>query len=396
MKIAFVTESLDVSFGGPAHSIPKLVVSLLRYVDQLKVFIVKKKNAPLKNALLDKTALSYQVFDAALGFKIEYCPQFGESLKAYVGEDEGAIVHVNSLWRWAPYKALKLAHSKGRASVLSPRGMLLGAAFSKERFVKTIVWKLWFRSLVNKVDCIHVTSQAEACSLRDMGITVPIAVIAHGIDPYRTVSLQQEKLAKQNLNLDVERQYILFLSRVIEHKGVHLLLEAFANIRDDYVRNFDILIAGDFEDLEYKSRIESMVVERELTNRVKFFGEVSGTIKNDIFCAASFFVLPSRSENFGVVIGEALSYGLPVITTQGTPWSVLSERRIGAWIPREVTEIEVQIKKFCSMSDQECKSLQPAIRSIVSDYSWDKTSEDMFKMYSWLNDRKVTPEFIMR
>ena len=100
MKIAFVTESLDVSFGGPAHSIPKLVVSLLRYVDQLKVFIVKKKNAPLKNALLDKTALSYQVFDAALGFKIEYCPQFGESLKAYVGEDEGAIVHVNSLWRW--------------------------------------------------------------------------------------------------------------------------------------------------------------------------------------------------------------------------------------------------------------------------------------------------------
>ena len=395
MKIAFISESLDVSFGGPAQSIPKLAAGLLKHVDQLKIFIVKKKHTPLNNVLLDKLKLNYLVYNADLGSKVDYCQKFGKSLTCFIEEDEGAIVHVNSLWRWAPYKALKVAQSMRRKSVFSPRGMLLEAALSKERFFKLIVWGLFFKPLVQKVDCIHVTSQAEAFALRDMGLTVPIAVIAHGIDPYRTVSLQQKRLAKQKLNLIADREYILFLSRVIEHKGLHLLIEAFANITDYSIENFDILIAGDFENSEYKSLIESMVIDRKLTNRIKFFGEVSGATKNDIFCAASFFVLPSRSENFGIVIGEALSYGLPVVTTQGTPWSVLSEKSIGAWIPREVKQIEKQIKKFCSMSPQEYESLQPTICSTIAQYSWGKTSQEMFELYSWLGDRKITPDFIV-
>ena len=395
MKIAFISENLDVSFGGPAQSIPKLAAGLLKHVDQLKIFIVKKKHAHLKNVLLEKLKLNYQVYNANLGSKFDYCPKFGKSLTCFIEEDEGAIVHVNSLWRWAPYKALKLAQSMRRKSVFSPRGMLLEAALSKQRFFKLIVWELFFKPLVQKVDCIHVTSQAEAFALRDMGLTVPIAVIAHGIDPYRTVSLQQKRLAKHKLNLIADREYILFLSRVIEHKGLHLLIEAFANITDESIENFDILIAGNFEDSEYKSLIENMVIDRKLTNRIKFFGEVSGETKNDIFCAASFFVLPSRSENFGIVIGEALSYGLPVITTQGTPWSVLSEKSIGAWIPREVKQIEKQIKKFCSMSPQEYGSLQPTISSTIAKYSWGKTSQEMFELYSWLGGRKINPDFFV-
>lgn len=394
MKIAFISENLDVSFGGPAHSIPKLAAGLLKHVDQLKIFIVKKKYAPLKNVLLDKLKLDYQVYNADLGSKFDYCPKFGKSLIYFLEEDEGAIVHINSLWRWAPYKALKVAQSMKRKSVFSPRGMLLEAALSKQRFLKLIVWRLFFKQLVQKVDCIHVTSQAEAFALRNMGLTAPIAVIAHGIDSYRTVTLQQKRLAKQKLDLKADREYILFLSRIIEHKGLHLLIEAFANITDESIKNFDILIAGDFEDSQYKSLIENMIIDRKLTNRIKFFGEVFGATKNDIFCAASFFVLPSRSENFGIVIGEALSYGLPVITTQETPWSVLSEKSIGAWIPREVKQIEKQIKKFCSMSLQEYESLQPTICNTIANYSWEKTSKEMFELYSWLGDRKITPDFI--
>lgn len=394
MKIAFISESLDISFGGPAQSIPKLVAGLLKHINHFKIFIVKRQHAPLRNDHLEKLTLNYDVYETSFGLKTDYCPKFAKSLISFIKDDEEAIIHVNNLWRWAPYKALKLAQSMGRKTVFSPRGMLLEGALSKGKFIKILAWKLCFKSLVNKVDCIHVTSKNEAYALRKMGLTVPIAVIAHGIDPYKTVSLQQKKSAKKNLNLSVDRQYILFLSRVIEHKGVHLLLEAFSNIPDDTIKNFDILIAGDFEDLEYKCLIERMVIDCNLTNRVRFFGGVSGATKNDIFCAASFFVLPSRSENFGIVVGEALSYGLPVITTHGTPWSVLSDKSIGAWIPRKVEDIEINIKKFCSMPYQEYEKLQSAICKTVSHYTWEKTSKEMFDLYSWLGDQKITPDFV--
>ncbi|MEZ5591148.1 MAG: glycosyltransferase [Gammaproteobacteria bacterium] len=47
--------------------------------------------------------------------------------------------------------------------------------------------------------------------------------------------------------------------------------------------------------------------------------------------SADLFVLPSFSENFGVVIAEALAHGVPVITTRGTPWKGLLQHGCGWW-----------------------------------------------------------------
>lgn len=57
---------------------------------------------------------------------------------------------------------------------------------------------------------------------------------------------------------------------------------------------------------------------------VNFCGGVYGEKKWKLFREADVFVLPTYSENFGIVVGEALACGTPVITTKGTPWEELN------------------------------------------------------------------------
>jgi glycosyltransferase involved in cell wall biosynthesis len=66
---------------------------------------------------------------------------------------------------------------------------------------------------------------------------------------------------------------------------------------------------------------------------------VDGEVRETIFRQASAFVLPTHSENFGNVVAEALIRGLPVITTTGTPWSDIVDRRCGWYIEPTTAEL---------------------------------------------------------
>jgi glycosyltransferase involved in cell wall biosynthesis len=65
---------------------------------------------------------------------------------------------------------------------------------------------------------------------------------------------------------------------------------------------------------------------------VAFHDHVDGAEREALFMSASALVLPTYSENFGNVVAEALIRGLPVITTTGTPWSVITDEKLGWYV----------------------------------------------------------------
>ena len=75
--------------------------------------------------------------------------------------------------------------------------------------------------------------------------------------------------------------------------------------------------------------------------------------KEKIFLNSDCFLLPSKSENFGMSIVEALSYGVPVLTTEETPWKILKEINGGKIIKFSQENLTLSLKEITSMTDEE-------------------------------------------
>lgn len=111
-----------------------------------------------------------------------------------------------------------------------------------------------------------------------------------------------------------QQRVALFLSRIHKKKGLINLLQAWAKIDP---KGWLLRLAGP-DEAGHLTEILDAIRAFGLTDSVQYVGSVSGEAKQRFYREADLFVLPSYSENFGVVVAEALAHGLPVITTRGT------------------------------------------------------------------------------
>lgn len=127
----------------------------------------------------------------------------------------------------------------------------------------------------------------------------------------------------------------LYLSRIIVWKGLDVLIKAFALLRSRRKDVF-LLIAGEGP---FKAECEKLCEMLEIDG-VKFLGAIEPSATRGIYARANVFVLPSRImgnsyEGWGLVINEALSMGLPVISTDsvGASYDLVAPGLNGLIVP---------------------------------------------------------------
>jgi glycosyltransferase involved in cell wall biosynthesis len=220
---------------------------------------------------------------------------------------------------------------------------------------------------------LHATSTEEGDNLRKLGLTARIGVVPNGTDlPSLSASpAPDEKTCRS-------RRTLLFLSRIHPKKGLELLLEAWGSLRP---RNWRIRIAGPGEDsyiqgLKQRSRI--LGVDRE----IEWMGPASDSTKEELFRSSDLFILPSYSENFGLVVAEALSYGVPVITTTGCPWAELPAEGAGWWVEPAVEPMRQALEEATNLPQQTLQELGRRGRRLVErNYGWDSVGTKMNAAY---------------
>lgn len=114
-----------------------------------------------------------------------------------------------------------------------------------------------------------------------------------------------------NVRFSYPGSYFIYIGRLIEKKGVDILIRAFAGARKEGLDAHLFIVGKGSED----SHLKAMTAELGVEEEVKFFGEQTGLIKLGLLKGALSFVAPSRREPYGNTIIEAISSGLPVIAS---------------------------------------------------------------------------------
>ena len=353
MKILLSTPNLLPEAGGPAYSVPAIKRYLNECAHQAATMTQRKSGGDHVLADLEKNVADYDV--------------------------------VHNFGTWTPFnhRISSAAYRAGIPQVFCPMGMLEPWALGQKRLKKKAAWLFYQRRDIERSAVIHATSSMEARNISALGIKVPIAILPRGIDVPAELSARPD---------EKKIRTALFLSRLHPKKGVLELVEAWAALHPSGWR---LTIAGPDGD-GYGSVVLDAIERLNLKGSISMVGPVYGEEKARLYGEADLFILPTHSENFGLVIPEALSYGMPVITTTGAPWEELRETRSGLWIEPGVPTLVQALDDAVRLSSAELQAMGMRGRKLVEErYGWRALILKHIELYQWISQGGNKPDFVL-
>jgi glycosyltransferase involved in cell wall biosynthesis len=166
---------------------------------------------------------------------------------------------------------------------------------------------------------------------------------------------------------------LLFIGRLHPIKGLENLFDAISELP-----NSRLLICGD-GDQRYVKALRELVQTRGLTNRITFRGWVNEDAKCQAFQQSDMFVLPSFSENFGMVVAESLAHGVPVVVSNQTPWGEIEAKGCGRFVANDADSLRSAIDE---LGHRDLATAGEKGRQWMREsFSWTKIASDMVELY---------------
>ena len=378
----FVTTSLSRTSGGPFHSVSGLARAVADR-DPGRVIVI---GGYADQSLWSEDRLQWAATPLAAvpSSGIGTAFLLRDRIRFAVDETQAAgslpLIHLHGMWDAASLSLALLPQLRSVPLVVSPRGMLEPWALQQKQLKKAVAMQLWQRSLLTRAGLLHATSHLECEGLRRLGLNCPIAIVPNGIDvPSDIDALRDAKPAYQPPGSSQQRRCV-FLSRLHPKKGLPMLLAAWKRIRPQGWR-LDIAGSGDSR---HEAEVRDIIRRLQL-DEVSLVGDLRGNAKWRFLVNADLFVLPTFSENFGIAIAEAMAAGLPVITTRGTPWQVLGDKRMGWWIDADEHALTTSLREATSEPAATLHDRgQRARHYSMTTFGWPSIGQRMLACYEWV------------
>ncbi len=224
------------------------------------------------------------------------------------------VVHLHGLWEPSNSQLATLLRKMNIPYVVSIHGVLDDWSMAQRGLKKQVYLALMGRRTLEQAAFVHCTAEGEREQSRKWMPDARVKVVPclFELSPYHSLPGPEAARAKFP-HLTNGRPSVLFLSRVHYKKGIEVLIDAAAILRDSGV-DVNILIAGGGDE-NYLVELRRQVATLNLSDRVEFLGLVKSPHKESLYQACQVFALPSSQENFGFVFFEAMACELPVVTT---------------------------------------------------------------------------------
>ena len=420
MKVLHVISSIHRSSGGPSRSVQGLAAAECRAGVDAGIFTFRNGDKPWVDGI-SFVHSGTKVDSELLGF-------------------EPDIVHLHGLWNRKLHHAAVVCRKLGIQYVIAPRGMLEPWSLQQKWLKKRLARFFYQDRDLRCAAALHATAASEAEQFRRLGFKNPVIISPNGVNvpalqlkPTLPLQLQPPTLQLQlktpttnnkhsTLQLQLQSptneavRRALFVSRMHPKKGVLELVEAWGRIFstetqrhrgteeglngnseplslcDSVLKEYSwkvelvYTVSGELEK-EYEAKVRARVKELGLEDQFIFTGALNDDEKWAAYARADLFVLPTYSENFGIVVAEALWAGVPVITTKGTPWSELEGNsptsKCGWWIDVGIEPLADALAKAMSLSDEERREMgQRGHRLVEAKYTWDAVVKPMIEGYN--------------
>ncbi|MFA6527146.1 MAG: glycosyltransferase family 4 protein [Candidatus Babeliales bacterium] len=176
-----------------------------------------------------------------------------------------------------------------------------------------------------------------------------------------------------------ERFRVIFVGLLCLRKGIHYLIDAWNNL-DLPEDSSELVLVGHLQ-----ADLAHVLKRKKLKKNIIFYGSTDQATLKNLYAESSVFVLPSIEDGFGMVMGEAMASGLPVIcTTHTAAHDLVSEGKTGFVIPPGDAGALADKLRWCYEHQDESAQMGHKGRQAIQEHAHTRYSDTITQLYQEL------------
>ncbi len=394
MRILHAIRTLDPAWGGPVEGARNITLQAIARGHEPEIVCLDSPASPWLHSWVPKIHLIGPAF-RQYGFS----PQLDVWLKTNLARFDAVIVH--SIWMYFSYAVWKATRGTNVPYYLFIHGALdpwFRGRYPLKQIKKSIYWKLIESNVLRDAERVLFTTDEEMlladnafvpyqCRAQVTGYGIEKPPVRHDL----TKETQRDSMTLLHPSLK-NRNFILFLGRLHEKKGIDLLLKAFAAMKP-HLPNSALVIAGSGkgETTEFEDSLKKLTSSLHLLEDVVWTGPLYGAAKWQAMQAADAYILPSHQENFGISVVESLACGTPVlISDKVNTWREILSAKAGLVAPDDLTGTISLLRDWVTLSAAAKSEMQlNAVACFNEKFDISNTSHKLFHL---LDSRATAPK----